>query len=103
MRAIKKSPPPKELIDYITDNPNATWNNFRDNARDALVIVKNLIQSDQKGICCYCEINFKDPSFSEHLEDFCVEHFYPKSKNKMENGENAHLSWTNLLGSCHGG
>ncbi|MBP6437338.1 MAG: TIGR02646 family protein [Paludibacteraceae bacterium] len=101
MRHITKSACPIELQTYLQENPDATWEQFK--REHASKIVKETIINDQEGICCYCEVDFLDPPDIHHMPDFRVEHFFPKERNKLLNGENAHLTWSNLLGACHGG
>jgi uncharacterized protein (TIGR02646 family) len=102
MRHISKSLCPEGLAEYLSENPDATWKNFGDEAQEAHEVVQNIIKSDQLGICCYCEIDFH-VSDEAHIKDFRVEHFYPKKQTPLPSGENAHLTWSNLLGCCHGG
>lgn len=102
MRRISKSVCPNGLAEYLLENPNATWENFGNEAQEAYEIVQNTIKEDQLGICCYCEIDFY-VSDDSSKKDFRVEHFYPKSKTPLPTGGNAHLTWENLLGCCHGG
>ncbi len=102
MRRILKSLCPNGLAEYLLENLNATWENFGNEAQEAHDIVQNAIKEDQLGICCYCEIDFY-VSDDSSIKDFRVEHFYPKSKTPLPTGENAHLTWSNLLGCCHGG
>lgn len=102
MKCILKSECPDGLATYLKDNPNATWENFGNEAQEAYDVVQKIIQTDQLGICCYCEIDFY-VSDESPKKDFRVEHFYPKSKTPLHSGENAHLTWGNLLGCCHGG
>ena len=103
MKHILKSECPEGLFEYLAQNPDATWENFVAVAQEAHAIVQDTIKKDQLGICCYCEIDF-DVDETSHMKDFRVEHFYPKSKTLLPNTkENAHLTWSNLLGCCHGG
>ncbi|MQZ55922.1 TIGR02646 family protein [Acinetobacter junii] len=102
MKHILKSECPVGLTEYLLENPNATWENFGNEAQEVYTIVQNRIKDDQLGICCYCEIDFY-VSDDSSIKDFRVEHFYPKSKTPLPTGENAHLTWLNLLGCCHGG
>lgn len=101
MRHITKSACPIELQTYLQDNKDATWKQFK--REYASKIVSETIIKDQEGICCYCEVDFLDPPDIHHMPDFRVEHFFPKEKNVLPTGENAHLTWSNLLGACHGG
>jgi uncharacterized protein (TIGR02646 family) len=103
MKHILKSVCPKGLTEYLSANPCATWENFCNEAQEAHKIVQAIIKEDQLGICCYCEIDFH-VSDKSPIKDFRVEHFYPKSQTPLpDTGENAHLTWSNLLGCCHGG
>lgn len=102
MKYISKSECPEELKTYLAENPDATWDDFGNEAQKAHEIVQNTIKRDQLGICCYCEIDFH-VSDEAHIKDFRVEHFYPKKQTPLPSGENAHLTWSNLLGCCHGG
>lgn len=103
MKHILKSECPEGLAKYLKDNPDGTWDNFSDEAREAYKIVQDIIKDDQLGICCYCETDF-DISEQSYIKDFRVEHFYPKSKTLIrDTKKNAHLTWSNLLGCCHGG
>jgi len=64
--------------------------------------VKRQIINDQQGLCAYCETQIKYAKYDGEVDDFRVEHFYPKSG--TENSEhNFHLDWQNMLGVCHGG
>lgn len=100
MKAITKNPNcPSQLQSHIAVAPDDTWESFKLNTA-AYNEVKESIKKDQRGICCYCEIDFMSESV---VPDFRVEHFYPKSLTPCPDGSNAHLSWENLLGCCFGG
>lgn len=103
MKSIKKSDCPQELIQYIEKFPEAEWDSLYKEAKPVYQAIKKAVESDQKGICCYCEVDFIDLPDVNYVEDFRVEHFYPKSETPLPTGENAHLHWNNLLGACHGG
>lgn len=103
MKHILKSNCPDGLSEYLLKNPDATWDNFVDEDHKTHTIVQKTIKKDQLDICCYCEIDFNVADKS-HIKDFRVEHFYPKSKTLLPDTQgNAHLTWSNLLGCCHGG
>jgi len=103
MKYIDKSFCPEGLANYLANNEQATWTNFSNEAQEAYKVVQETIKLDQLGICCYCETNF-DISDQSPIKDFRVEHFYPKSLTPItETNENAHLTWSNLFGCCHGG
>lgn len=103
MRHISKSKAPLDLIKYLNENPTAKWEKFKNEDQVAYKAVCTLIKEDQLGICCYCETDFEISNTSS-IKDFRVEHFYPKSETHLPNTqENAHLTWSNLFGCCHGG
>ncbi|MEN8219174.1 MAG: hypothetical protein ABFS56_22975 [Pseudomonadota bacterium] len=72
MKHCKKGPEPQELQDYRAQNPSATWDDFRNENRDAYRDVVETLITEQRGLCAYCE-----NSLSEM--DKMVEHFHPKS------------------------
>lgn len=103
MRHISKSEAPLGLTKYLNENSTAKWENFKNEDQVAYKAVCTLIKEDQLGICCYCETDFEISNTSS-IKDFRVEHFYPKSETHLPNTqENAHLTWSNLFGCCHGG
>lgn len=103
MKRIFKSEVPKELTKYLSENSAGTWESFKNEDQIAYQAVCALIKADQLGICCYCETDFEISNTSA-IKDFRIEHFYPKSKNHLpDTQENAHLTWSNLFGCCHGG
>ena len=103
MKHIFKSEAPIELTKYLSENPTATWESFKNEDQIAYKAVCTLIKKDQLGICCYCETDF-EISDTSAIKDFRVEHFHPKSETHLPfSQENAHLTWSNLFGCCHGG
>ncbi|MDO7384096.1 retron system putative HNH endonuclease [Acinetobacter baumannii] len=103
MKHITKSECPEGLAKYLAENPDATWEDFKNEDQVSYKNVCDIIKNDQSGICCYCEIDF-EISDESPIKDFRVEHLYPKSKTPIPiTLENAHLTWSNLLGCCHGG
>lgn len=99
MKKLSKGYSPKELLEFKQNQPEGTWNDFR-NERAYYSEVLNQLIRDQSGLCAYCEIDLKD-GHGIGLSDSRVEHFHPKSL--LLDGESVHLEWTNLLASCHGG
>ena len=103
MKRICKSDAPAELTAYLSKNLTGTWEEFKNEDQIGYKAVYTLIKKDQLGICCYCETDF-EISETSSIKDFRVEHFYPKSETYLPNTqENAHLTWSNLFGCCHGG
>jgi len=100
MKTVLKSPQtPSLLRQYSGRHPANTWEQFRKRER-RYTQVKQKILDDQRGLCAYCEIDLK-PEAGGQVDDFHVEHFYPK--NPPHPTHNYALDWTNLLGVCHGG
>ena len=97
MKKIKKSHiPPSNLSEYVRNNPNDEWSQFKGNDRDGGAQVKSSITSDQKGLCAYCEIDLA-PGKNVGLDDFRVDHFHPKRPHAPP--PNHSLEWDNMLGA----
>jgi uncharacterized protein (TIGR02646 family) len=102
MKKVNKSMlVPQGLDDYLQENPNDTWGDFRNNDQAAHKVVQNTLRSDQRGLCAYCEIDLARYHGVGH-DDFRVEHFHPK-KRPPEPPPNWDLEWHNLLAVCRGG
>ena len=101
-RVYKCKEEPEGLKRYRTNYPWESWEHFRRRARRGYQEVKQQILLDQHGLCAYCEISIKLAEEEGEVDDFRVEHYYPKSAT-TEYGHNYHLDWHNLLGVCHGG
>ncbi len=101
-RVYKSREEPALLRRYRLHNPEETWEHFRRRSRNGYRQVKEAILRDQHGLCAYCEISIKMAEDEGEVDDFRVEHFYPKNATQ-EHGHNYHLDWRNLLGVCHGG
>lgn len=101
-RVYKSKLEPEALRKYRLRFPEETWEHFRRRCRHGYKEVKEEILRDQHGLCAYCEISIKLSENEDEVDDFRVEHFYPKNAT-LEHGHNYHLDWRNLLGVCHGG
>lgn len=93
---------PSRLYSYAKRNPCDTWGQFHHRDRKGYRQVKEQLLKDQHGLCAYCEISIKLAEEEDQVDDFRVEHFFPKSETDMES-HNYHLDWRNMLGVCHGG
>lgn len=103
MKRVYKSPhEPESLYRFRKQHPTETWEHFRRRVRSGYKDVKKQILCDQRGLCAYCEISIKLAEDENEIDDFRVEHFYPKN-GTQERKHNYHLDWHNLLGVCHGG
>ena len=81
MKRIFKSPQaPEGLRKFAEENPYETWERFRRANRRGYREVKKQLLKDQHGLCAYCEINITFADEEGEVDDFRVEHFYPKSE-----------------------
>lgn len=101
-RVYKSKHEPESLYKFRHKYPEETWEHFRRRVRYGYKEVKKQILQDQHGLCAYCEISIKLAEDENEVDDFRVEHFFPKSST-MQHTHNYHLDWRNLLGVCHGG
>lgn len=101
-RIYKRLEEPPLLKAYREQYPDEIWEHFRRRCRKGYHEVKRAILEDQHGLCAYCEISIKFAENENEVDDFRVEHFYPKAGTNEEK-HNYHLDWKNLLGVCHGG
>lgn len=101
-RVYKRQQEPELLKQYRKAHPDETWEHFRRRGRKGYRQVKQCLLEDQRGLCAYCEISIKLREDETEVDDFRVEHFYPKGATEG-GGHNYHLDWRNLLGVCHGG
>lgn len=105
-RIYKRAEEPCYLKRYREKYPLETWDRFHRYDRRAYAQIKEALLEDQHYLCAYCEIDIKfadeDVDGPNVIDDFRVEHFFPKSL--TEDGKhNYHLDWWNMLGVCHGG
>lgn len=88
--------PPNLLTEFAQTNPNATWDDFRNNARQSYDELKQKILSEQGGLCAYCEKKLPNDRLKQRIE-----HFHNKSD--RGNSHNWALDWKNVLLVCLGG
>lgn len=91
---------PRELIDFTSETPLATWNELKANS-DVNNSVKRAAFIKTGGLCIYCEHKLI-PKL-----DYQIEHFHPKLGNdNSEFGDgvpNRAIEWLNLFPGCLGG
>jgi uncharacterized protein (TIGR02646 family) len=90
----KAANPPPCLTEYLAQNPDATWKQFRDTVDSCYHALRAQLLKDQGGLCAYCER-------SPVLLDQQVAHFHPKSD--PSSSTNWALHWPNLWLACSGG
>lgn len=101
MKKVNKTFPAPPLLDnYKNTNPHDDWEQFRNNGGDGYKSVKKQLIQDQRELCAYCEIDLRQYG-GQGLDDFRVEHFFPKSPHTPP--PNHALDWQNMLGVCTGG
>lgn len=106
-RCIKLSEPPS-LIGYRTEQPDAKWDEMRNdsihNGRSAAQEIKITLIQGQRCLCAFCECllaaDCSDESIMIHKASQRVEHLRPKSSARPPNWD---LLWTNLWAVCMGG
>ena len=97
MKRVYKSPAtPERLRSYVKAFPDETWEHFRRRNRRGYREVKQQLLQDQHGLCAYCEISIKLAEFEDNVDDFRVEHFFPKVATQLEK-HNYHLDWPNRI------
>lgn len=101
MKKVNKNPQIPELLkEYVRQYPFNEWESFQAQ-KDEYKELKKQLRKDQRNLCCYCENDLYVHPKSCGLEDFRVEHFYPKSPHSPP--PNYGLAWNNMLGCCTGG
>ncbi len=90
----KAANPPQCLSEYLAQNPDATWDQFRDTVDSCYHALRNQLLDEQGGLCAYCE---RAPVVGDQQ----VAHFHPKSD--RSSGTNWGLKWPNLWLACSGG
>lgn len=101
MKTVTKTAGAAPLLDaYLQVFPLDKWQQFRRNDQDGYQQVKASLIADQRGLCAFCEIDLAQFQ-GVGLDDFQVEHFFPKSPHQPP--PNRSLDWFNLLGACLGG
>lgn len=100
VKRIAKCAEPQGLTVYRAAHPRQTWEQMRADAAGEQVYkaVKGLAESDQGGLCAYCEISLGDGLDPRRCR---VEHFHPKAD--TSSAHNWALDWYNMLAVCMGG
>jgi len=97
MKRVHKSPvTPAPLVAFQQDNPKATWDKLRAEGRAAYDELCTTLQTDQSGLCAYCELEA-----TKEANSLQVEHIVAKSY--QDPACNWALHWPNLLAVCTGG
>ncbi|HBT97193.1 MAG TPA: TIGR02646 family protein [Desulfobulbaceae bacterium] len=97
MKRVEKGQEPEALLAFRQQQPDATWDEMRNEDRGAAEACWRQAIADQHGLCAYCER--KIDGWPAHKRR--VEHFHPKSDSSPD--KNWHLDWQNMLACCDGG
>lgn len=89
--------PPNPLTNFEVQNPNATWEDFRNQARSSYENLKQQMLVEQGGLCAYCEKKIIRLDTTQQR----IEHFHNKSD--VSTTHNWALDWNNVLLVCIGG
>lgn len=97
VKRVNKNTEPPSLQAYRQAQPQASWDELRNNARQAYDDIRSHAFEDQRGLCAYCEMDIRD---NDPLKSR-IEHFHPKSDHSTP--INWALAWHNMLAVCAGG
>ncbi|MFN9871542.1 MAG: hypothetical protein ACK55E_08905 [Cyanobacteriota bacterium] len=87
---------PAPLVAFQHDAPNATWDKLRAESRAVYDELCRTLQTDQGGLCAYCEL-----AATKDANSLQVEHIVAKSHH--DPACNWALHWPNMLAVCTGG
>lgn len=87
---------PAPLVAFQQEAPNATWDNLRAEGRAVYDELCKTLQTDQGGLCAYCEL-----AATKDANSLQVEHIVAKSHH--DPACNWALYWPNMLAVCTGG
>ena len=97
MKRVHKTPAtPAQLVAFQQADPNATWEKLRAEGRAVYDELCRRLQTDQGGLCAYCEL-----AATKDANDLQVEHVVAKSY--QDPGCNWALHWPNMSAVCTGG
>jgi uncharacterized protein (TIGR02646 family) len=97
MKRIHKTPAtPAPLVAFQQADPMATWDKLRAEGRAVDDELCKTLQTDQAGLCAYCELEA-----TKEANSLQVEHIVAKSH--QDPACNWALHWPNLLAVCTGG
>lgn len=97
MKRVPKTPvTPAPLVAFQQADPMATWDKLRGEGRAVYDELCKTLQTDQAGLCAYCELEA-----TKEANSLQVEHIVAKSH--QDPACNWALHWPNLLAVCTGG
>lgn len=92
----KATATPAPLAAFQQDDPNATWDKLRAEGRAVYDELCKTLQTDQAGLCAYCEL-----AATKDENSLQVEHIVAKAHH--DPACNWALHWPNMLAVCAGG
>ena len=97
MKRVHKTPAtPAQLVAFQQADPDATWEKLRAEGRAVYDELCRTLQTDQGGLCAYCEL-----AATKDANGLQVEHVVAKSYH--DPACNWALHWPNMLAVCTGG
>ncbi len=97
MKRVLKTPvTPAPLVAFQQDDSKATWDKLKAEGRAVYDELCTTLQTDQAGLCAYCELEA-----TKEANSLQVEHIVAKSY--QDPACNWALHWPNLLAVCTGG
>lgn len=97
MKSVSKSyPGPEPLLSYARRNNRASWDQFKNDDRQAYEVTCAMLEQDQGGLCAYCEIAIAKPQATLQVEHLVAKSF-------RDQAINWGLHWPNMIAVCSGG
>ncbi len=109
MKPCRKLREPDSLANYRQAQPEATWDNMRDDpyygGQQAYRDIKRTVVRGQRCLCAFCETRIAEGTSDDEIDRTRdaqrVEHFHPKDDTARP--PNWALHWPNLWAVCLGG
>lgn len=95
-RVHKASATPAQLVAYQKDEPKATWDKLKAEGRAVYDELCEMLQTDQAGLCAYCELVATKEAHSLQVEHIVAKSYQDPTRNWA-------LHWPNMLAVCPGG
>jgi uncharacterized protein (TIGR02646 family) len=96
MKRIASPAPPARFVAWAAAHPDASWEQFKNDDREAAAELRQALMDAQHQLCAFCEIDLQAPLFAQ------VEHWHPKDP-ALDPTHNWGLDFSNLMAGCEGG
>lgn len=91
MISIRKSSPPKSLVEFQKKNPEASFKDLYPNIKSD---IQSSLLAEQRHLCAYCESQIQ-------IGTMKIEHWYPQSHDRKEHNQNGSCSSDDLRNKHH--